>query len=327
MAKKLPTVVLDGVDQLLLRVEGQFNLEMDKRILDISGDFAKQMDVAAQKVFKAMAVGATTQGLVGQPVIGRYLNAPSFLKPYIPADESWRPLNRKYLKKKRSLMGSSTLQGKKISTMNMWQYSGDLKRIFQRNSTTLTRMSGNTFRYKSTYNSSTGMFGSRRVDGRKKEDTLFRAIPAVGGNTGKNSLGYDFTYTGSNLNVKYTDKHRLAGKEARPNNIARMNRYIGFNVFNGLSKYMDAFFNGGQAPRVEDYIDSQSGGKAVYRNAGANRTLNPKGFYTRNLTIANKLTYYAQGKRMRRGLIQPYMLYYANKVMRPLAQKLIQGNK
>ena len=51
MAKKLPTVVLDGVDQLLLRVEGQFNLEMDKRILDISGDFAKQMDVAAQKVF------------------------------------------------------------------------------------------------------------------------------------------------------------------------------------------------------------------------------------------------------------------------------------
>lgn len=325
MAKKLPTVVLDGVDQLLLRVEGQFNLEMDKRILDISGDFAKQMDVAAQKVFKAMAVGATTQGIVGQPVIGRYLNAPSFLKPYIPADESWKPLNKKYLKRKRRLMGSRDLRGNKISTMNMWQYSGDLKRIFQRNSTTLTRMSGNTFRYKSTYNSSTGMFGSRRVDGRKKEDTLFRTIPAVGGNTGKNSLGYDFSYVGSNLNVKYTDKHKLAGNFAKPNNIARMNRYIGFNVFNGLSKYMDAFFNGGQAPRVEDYIDSQYGGKAVYKNSGLNRTLNSKGFYTRNLTISNKLTYYAQGKRMRRGLIQPYMLYYANKVMRPLAQRLIQG--
>ena len=28
---------------------------------------------------------------------------------------------------------------------------------------------------------------------------------------------------------------------------------------------------------------------------------------------------------MRRGLIQPYMMYYADKVMRPVAQKLIQG--
>ena len=127
MAKKLPTVVLDGVDQLLLRVEGQFNLEMDKRILDISGDFAKQMDVAAQKVFKAMAVGATTQSITGQPVIGRYLSAPSFLKPYIPADESWKPLNKKYLRRKRRLMGSRDLRGNKISTMNMWQYSGDFQ--------------------------------------------------------------------------------------------------------------------------------------------------------------------------------------------------------
>ena len=54
MAK--PPVTLTGVDTMLLTIEGRFNQEMDKKVLDVSGPFITAMDAAAKKVFKSMAV-------------------------------------------------------------------------------------------------------------------------------------------------------------------------------------------------------------------------------------------------------------------------------
>lgn len=47
MAK--PPVTLTGVDTMLLTIEGRFNQEMDKKVLDVSGPFITAMDAAAKK--------------------------------------------------------------------------------------------------------------------------------------------------------------------------------------------------------------------------------------------------------------------------------------
>ena len=43
----------------------------------------------------------------------------------------------------------------------------------------------------------------------------------------------------------------------------------------------------------------------------------------KNNRIKNKLYYFVKGKRQQRALIQPYMRYYFNKIMIPLARKLL----
>ena len=162
---------ISGLDNTLLMIEGRFNLGMDERVLNVTGEFAKQMDMAAQKVFKGMAVGAETRGLRALPVMGTNLSTPSFLVD-VPADQSWRPLNQKYKNRKKSLVSKGRLR-----TVNMWEYSGSLKRIFQKKSAQLTKISGNTFGNKNFFNTDTNTYDSKRISAKKASDRMFMTIP------------------------------------------------------------------------------------------------------------------------------------------------------
>lgn len=317
---------ISGLDNTLLMIEGRFNLGMDERVLNVTGEFAKQMDMAAQKVFKGMAVGAETRGLRALPVMGTNLSTPSFLVD-VPADQSWRPLNQKYKNRKKSLVSKG-----RIRTVNMWEYSGSLKRIFQKKSAQLTKISGNTFGNKNFFNTATNTYDSKRISAKKASDRMFMTIPnPQGGNLGANALGYDFEYVAGQTapNIQYTAQHKTkaTGTAVKTVAISNMKRYIAFNIFEGLAKFVSSTLEGNtKAISPEDYIESISGGTAVYKNAGKDRIWDTrKGVYVRDLRIRNKLYYFAKGKRQQRALIQPYMRYYFNKIMIPLARKLING--
>jgi hypothetical protein len=321
MAKK-SYVEVTGMDNLLLTIEGRFNQSLDERILNATGDFAREMDRAAQKVFRAMAVGAETQGFRASPVIGTNMKTPSFLQSHIPQGQEWKPLNKKYLRRKKSLVKQGRLK-----TANMWEYSGSLKNILKQRSTEFTRMSGNTFGYRSTINPQTGFHESKKISSRKKDDILFRAIPAIGQNLGGNSLGYDFFYAGITPTVTYTDKHprKASGTVMDNRYLANMKRSVSFNVFNGFAKYVQDNLDG-LRPSPEDFIGEIVGGRAQYTLPGRKRvevTRSGQTIYVRDLKLKNKLYYFSKGKRQQRALIQPYMRYYFNKVMVPLARKLI----
>lgn len=321
MSKK-SYVEVTGIDNLLLTIEGKFNQSLDEKVLNATGSFAREMDRAAQKVFKAMAVGAETQEFRASPVIGTNMKAPSFLQPHIPQGQEWKPLNKKYLRRKKSLVSQGRLK-----TTNMWEYSGSLKNILKQRSTEFTRMSGNTFGYRSTINPQTGFHESKKISGRKKEDILFRAIPAIGKNLGVNSLGYDFFYATTTPTVTYTDKHpkKASGTVMDNRYLANMKRSVSFNIFNGFAKYVQDNLDG-LRPSPEDFIGEIIGGRAYYNLPRKNRveaTRDGQTVYVRDLKLKNKLYYFSKGKRQQRALIQPYMRYYFNKVMVPLARKLI----
>ena len=324
MSKK-SYVEVTGIDNLLLTIEGKFNQSLDEKVLNATGSFAREMDRAAQKVFKAMAVGAETQGFRASPVIGTNMKTPSFLQPHIPQGQEWKPLNKKYLRRKKSLVSQGRLK-----TTNMWEYSGSLKNILKERSTEFTRMSGNTFGYRSTINPQTGFHESKKISGRKKEDILFRAIPAIGKNLGVNSLGYDFFYATTTPTVTYTDKHpkKASGTVMDNRYLANMKRSVSFNIFNGFAKYVqDSLASSGpKRPSPEDFIGEIIGGRAQYTLPKENRVeivKDKQTVYVRDLKLKNKLYYFSKGKRQQRALIQPYMRYYFNKVMVPLARKLI----
>ena len=322
MAK--PPVTLTGVDTMLLTIEGRFNQEMDKKVLDVSGPFITAMDAAAKKVFKSMAVGAESGGIRAYPVMGTHTKAPSFLAPYIPSGQEWRPLNKKYLRYKKKMV----LRGK-METANMWSKSGGLRRQFKTNSAMLTTKTGNTFRDKQFFNEKTGEYDSRKLNMQKPEDRLFKTIPVQGRNTGKNALGYDFEYnTWSQVpTVKYTAAHptKATGTTMPRSRLGSMRRAIEFNVFGGFAKYVQGQLEGtGPQMSPEDFIATITlGDKKHQKNPNAKNMTDVLSGNVKNKRIKNKLYYFVKGKRQQRALIQPYMRYYFNKIMIPLARKLL----
>lgn len=325
MAKK-PTVTITGMDNMLLVIEGKFNQEMDKKVLDVSGPFITAMDNAAKKVFKAMAVGAETNGLRARPVMGTHVKTPAFLAADIPADQSWRPLNRKYLNRKKSLVSKG-----RIRTTNMWEKSGSLKNIFRSQSAKLTKITGNTFRDKTFFNTQTGQYDSRRLNMKNPEDRLFKTIPVQGRNTGRNSLGYDIEYNSWSQvpTVKYTAAHptKATGTTMARSRLGSMKRTMEFDIFGGFAKYMNQVLSGtGPTMAPEDFIANiKSGGVTTYKNPNQNKMQDQLSERpVRDKLIQDKLYYFTQGKREQRALIQPYMRYYYRQIMIPLARKLIQ---
>lgn len=128
--------------------------------------------------------------------------------------------------------------------------------------------------------------------------------------------------------MTYTDQHKTKATGIVMNNryLGNMKRSISFDVFGGLAKFVQTTLEGNsEALSPEDFIAEITGGVAQYKNAGANRVWDAnKNAFVRDLRIKNKLYYFAQGKRQQRALIQPYMRYYFQKVMLPLARKLIR---
>ncbi|QHJ78647.1 MAG: hypothetical protein [Caudoviricetes sp.] len=327
MAKNDPYVRVQGIDGLLLTLEGRFSSALDEELLDTTGKFVKELDVAARKVFRAMANGATTQGLRANPIMGTNVRVPGFLAEYVPADQQWEPLTKDYLKRKKRMVARG-----QIPTANMWKYSGDLIKYFSRNSEKLTNTTGNTFSRKRFFNTDTKLFDSKKYDFRTNEDIMFKKIPAIGQGQGSSSKGYDFTYTQGILNVKYPSNHKTnPNGYAKPQYIARMQRQVSFNLFRGLAEYSEAILsNNLMAMNPESFIEdiSVNAKRPVkFQKSNGDTGYKMEIDKTSNLKLKNKLYYYAKGKRKQRGLIQPYMYYYANKIMKPLAQKLISQGR
>lgn len=324
MARK-STVSITGMDNLLLVIEGKFNQEMDKKVLDVSGPFITAMDNAAKKVFKAMASEVQIHDLRAKPVMGTHTKTPSFLTDDIPDDQSWRPLNKKYLARKKSLVSKG-----RIRTANMWEKSGSLKNVFRSQSAKFAKMSGNTFRDKNFFNTQTGQYDSRRLNMKKPEDRLFKTIPVQGRNTGRNSLGYDIEYNSWSQvpTVKYTAAHptKATGTTMPRSRLGTMRRTMEFDIFGGFAKFVNQALSGtGPVMAPEDFIaEIKSGGQNVYKNNGANRVWDERRQrYVADKRIKDKLYYFTQGKREQRALIQPYMRYYYRQIMIPLARKLL----
>lgn len=327
MAKK-PTVSVTGMDSMLLVIEGRFNQEMDKKVLDVTGPFITAMDSAAKKVFKAMAVGAESGGLRARPVMGTHTKTPTFLAADIPADQTWTPLNNKYLARKKSLVSKGRLR-----TANMWENKGGLKRVFVANSAKFAKISGNTFRDKTFFNNKTGEYDSRRLNMSKVEDRFFKTIPVQGRNTGRNALGYDIEYTPLSQvpTVKYTAAHptKATGTTMPRSRLGSMRRTIEFDIFGGFAKFVNQALSGvGPVMAPEDFIaEIKAGGQNVYKKNGADRVWDADSQrYIADKRVKDKLYYFTQGKRQQRALIQPYIRYYYRQIMIPLARKLIVKN-
>lgn len=324
MAKK-PTVSITGMDNMLLIIEGRFKQEMDKKVLDVTGPFITAMDSAAKKVFKAMATDVQVEGLRARPVMGTHTKTPSFLSRYIPDDQSWRPLNKKYLKRKKTLVALG-----RMTTANLWENSGSLKKIFSNKSASLTAIGGNSFKDRNFFNKKTNTYSSRPLDMTDPKDKLFHAIvPAQGRNVGRNSLGYDIEYnswsTTPTINRTSQHKTKIAGAYPRTQ-FGRLVRTIEFDVFGGFAKFVNQALSGaGPVMSPEDFIaEIKSGGQNVYKKNGQDRVWDDKSQrYVADKRIKDKLYYFTQGKRQQRALIQPYIRYYYRQIMIPLARKLI----
>lgn len=118
--------------------------------------------------------------------------------------------------------------------------------------------------------------------------------------------------------------------------ISRIKREVEFDLFRGLQKHLEALAGKGSAPSPEDYIAGiqtsftekplvrrqKTKGQTAYLSSSMQKF--EKGSFT-NKSIGLKLSYQKNGKTMFRGLVTPYMQYYAHRVLRPLARKLVRG--
>lgn len=326
-----PYAQVQGVDGLLLTIEGRFSTAMDEALLDNTGKFIKEMDIAARKVFRAMANGATTNGIRANPIMGTNVKVPGFIAEYVPADQKWEPLTKEYLKRKKRMVARG-----QIPSANMWKYSGDLIRYFSRNSANLTNNTGNTFSRHRFFNTDTNRYDSRKHSNKNPEDVMFKKVQAIGKGLGSSSKGYDFTYIEGIPVVKYPANHRSnPNGYAKPQYIANMQRQVSFNLFKGLAAYAEGILNNDlMAMSPEQFIEdigiktkvpvkfTKSTGADGFKMELATNRLDKK--------LGHKLYYFVgknHSKRKQRGLIQPYMYYYVNKIMRPLAQKLISQGR
>lgn len=318
MADK-PTVSITGLDSTLILIEGKFSSALDRRVLNIQGNFVKRMDKAASRVFEAMAKDISVEGIVARRVIGSHANTPSFLLK--EGATPWESLTPKYAKHKKN----------KIGNRNFWQYSGSMIKTFRNQSKQMLAMSNNSLR-----NQALGEGRSRPRYKNDPNDSLFlpqKTIPAYGRNIGTRGKNYDFVYDeyekAPAINYSAISKKTGAVPEKY---IKQMRRVVSFNVFNGYARYVSDMLNGTVSSSPEDYIAFQRSGTQTIKNPTKSVISDPtvafkSDKFERRLFLKHKLWYRRDGKLKKRDLIQPYMRYYFNRVMLPLAKKLLEGTK
>lgn len=329
-----PTVSITGVDALFVQLTGQFNKQMDEHLFGKSSEFIRELDKASGKVFQAMATGAVVHGTRAYPAMGRYHSMPNFLKEYT---EPWEGLSADYLKRKKRLMQNrSSTKGKdleRVRTTAYWEYKGELKRFFQNHSAKLVQISNNSL-LKQVEVSADQQNEHMFTDVIKKNNALFTA---QAGYTSRGVGNYDFTYDPQGdrpFTATYT-KGVKKGQPVTSQSLSRIKRVVEFDLFRGLRKHLEAFAGGGSAPSPEDYI---AGIQTGFTEKSLNRRQQIKGktyFLSsdmqkfergsfKNRSIGLKLSYQKNGQTAYRGLVSPYMQYYAYKVLQPLARKLLR---
>lgn len=326
MARELPPVTLTGIDATLIRIEGRFSQELDKKVLNLQGRFIKQMDKAASQVFRSMSVDTQVGGNVARRVMGSHAGTPSFL---VAEGAKWEPLSGEYLRKKRRLVSgeSQSKDAGKVNTTNFWEYTGSLKRAFRTQTERLVRLSNNAQRYRSIEDPKTGE--RKAVFTPKPGDELFpplKLAKATGGNLGRRAKNYDFVYTETGTSISYSAKNTARSGVVPDRYVKQMNRYIQFDVFRGYSEYIRDVMEGKTATSPEAYISGQIAGKRVVSAGNKYGTFNAlTGDFEQKMPMGIKLFYRKNGATHQRQLIQPYMRYYFKKIMLPLAKKLLQG--
>lgn len=312
------SVTITGLDDTLIRIEGKFSSELDKRLLNTRGSFVREMDRAASRVFEAMGKDVQIGNIVARRVMGSHSSTPSFL--ITEGATPWEKLTPKYLKDKK----------KKTGNRYFWQYTGTMIKTFRTQSLHMARMSRNILADRGTGNGA-----SRPVFKSDPKDILFtpqKTIPAYGKNIGTRGKNYDFIYDEKERvpQINYSTASKKTG--AVPEKyIKQMNRSLEFNVFNGYANYVKDMLNGTVSSSPEDYVGSQRSGTQVIKSGKAamanyDVTLN-SGNFERRLYLKNKLWYRKNGKLKKRELLQPYFKYFFKRVMLPIAQKTIKGIK
>lgn len=330
-----PTVTITGVDALLVQITGQFNKALDERLFGKTSEFIKELDKASGKVFQAMATGAVVHGTRAYPAMGRYHSMPNFLSEYT---EPWEPLSAEYLKRKKRLMqGRSETKGKdleRVKTTAYWEYKGELKRFFQKYSPQLTQISNNSI-LRNAVATPSSETDHIFTDAIKQTENIFRARA---GYNSKGQARYDFTYNPTG-DRPFSATYASGAKQGMPvtsQALSRIKREVEFDLFRGLRMHIDAISGKGSAPSPEDYIAGiqtsftekslvrrqKAKGQSTYLSSDL--TKYDKGSFV-NKSIGLKLSYQKNGKTKYRGLVTPYMKYYAHRVLRPLARKLVRG--
>lgn len=333
MASK-PTVELSGFDNLFITIDQRFNTRMDQLFFAKTNSVIKEIDSASSKVFSAMASGATLQGHQALPVMGRYASLPGFLAEYT---EPWEPLTKEYVKRKKRYNEIKGIKGRPTA---FWQYKGQLKRYFQRYSTKLVRDSNNAM-----MNNTSQQY----VDPMTKE-TMFTqalkdknaALKMQPGYKSKAAGLYDIEYTpkgNRNVRASYTKASPNYGKPVSSQTLSAIRRSVRFDLFRGLQLHLEAIQGGKQYASPEEYISgiqlaSDTKGVRMQQINKGTHYMSPEGSVVsrknfNNTGIGLKLHYVKKDGVLRsRPLITPYMRYYANKVLLPLARRLIsQGIK
>ena len=312
------TVEITGLDNLLIRLEGKFSVELDRKILSTRGSFVRAMDQAASRVFTAMAKDVSVGGIVARRVMGSHASTPSYL--LTNGASAWEKLDPKYMKRKKAMSGNR----------KYWQYTGKMIEQFRETGTEMARISGNVSRY-----ANTGDGTYRDLTKKDPKDRLFlpnKSIPAYGRNKGTRSYLYDFEYS---LNdpapkVNYSARHKTLSGKVPESSVVQMKRQLEFDVFHGFARYMAETLEGRVSASPEDYVGVlYSGSQKVSKPRSGTADLDKVGSdYERRVFLKYKLYYRKKGQEYKkRELIQPYMKYFYNKVMIPLAEKTIKGLK
>ena len=323
-----PPVSIRGIDATLIRIEGKFSTELDKRVLNLQGRFIREMDRAASQVFKSMAVDSQVGGNVARRVMGSHAGTPSFL---VSEGANWEPLSEDYLKRKKRMVSGNSKEKNagKVKSTFFWEYTGSLRKAFRSQTERMARQSNNTQRYASIQNKTTGVYSLYQKS--KPADELFKPLKmaaATGKNTGTRSKNYDFVYseTASGPSITYSGNQPGKSGVVPDRYVKQMNRYIQFDVFNGYAQYIKDTLEGKSASSPEDYVSAMSAGSRPTGSNNKRATFNPStARFEQKLTMGIKLFYMRSGVKHQRQMIQPYMRYYFKKIMVPLSKKLLQG--
>lgn len=337
-----PTVEITGGDDLLIALSGKFKKGLEDRFLKRNSVFLTELDKASVKVFQAMATGMTVNGLRANPVIGTHQNTPSFLAA---EGADWEPLRKDYFKRKKRLMSGRRSDGKassdkdvgSVKTTAFWQYKGELKRFFARQSKNLTRISNNAI----LLNSENPQLDKNNWMFSEAINKTNISLKISGGFKNSKPDSFDFKYTPNEVrSISATRKTGVnAGSLVRSQDISKMTLTVEYNLFQGFKKHVDSLMGIGSAPSPEDYIAGIqfSTNKKLtrlqqYRNKRGKVThyLDGKGNFisvenASNNPLAHKLFYRRDGQLKQRQLIQPYMRYYVKRILKPLASKLIKS--
>ena len=330
-----PSATITGLDDLLVNISGKFNKGMDDYFFGKNSVFIKEMDKAAAKVFQAMATGATLNGHRAYPAMGVYHSLPAFLKPFT---EEWEPLGKEYLKRKKRLMQNHTGKSAKsskerIKTTAYWEYKGTLKRYFQHHSPTLTAKSNNLMEKRATV-ATVGYDEHIFSDVVKNQNARFSMTAGL---NNKGMSRFDFTYNptgnGRPIGATYGKGHAKSGMPVTSQSLSSIKRHVQFDLFRGLRQHLLAIEGKAPPPSPEDYIagiqTSSADGKRMQQIKGTGQYMNSdmkvfeKGSF-KDTSIGIKLSYQKNGVTKYRGLITPYMRYYAKRVLEPMAKKLIK---